>query len=611
MSSLTIKSLVTLGGSALLLFVLSGWGAGRPQFQLRRVAVDRAGGGDATLSPDGRRFVITSKRSGNWDVWMYELSTGKWTQLTDHPGDDIEGKLSPGGDRLVFCSTREGQKDIYVLDMRSRAVTRLTTSPDDDEYPAWSPDGKQIVYTGGPWGRRDFYVIPAGGGTPRRVSRQSGRAGACSFEPGGKTLICHRYDLGSGDVFRMWVDDGEISPLTIGTPWDYKPNTSPDGKQIAFSRAEEGPSHISLLPAAGGKVRQLTDSPYDDRWPTWSDAGDKLLFHRVVERGTAVKVLERKTGRARTLVGEDERPLQASFDPKATRVVYCSQTTGGKVLKILDVASGTSRLLDTGPGEACFPRWSPDGGRIAYVARSGARWEVSVVNPDGSGRVALTAGVAGLHGMDGPLDWSPDGTKLLFQSDTDPFEARIYTVDVATRAVRGVTDGAWFDEAPSWTPDGKGFVFMSTRGGNWTWGFFRRALSGGTYETLAGPDWEQKNFPRVGRGGSMLWSVHDEQDREFIGERTPDGKVRLLEVAGAGARWPTYSADESLVLYTVLERQVEYWIVENVTGVGSPALEPPATAAESHDDQPSDARSCRADDGPVNLWRSPVDLHHR
>lgn len=611
-----MKKLFMIGGGMLLplLLMLFGWhGGGRkPQFRLQRVAIDHAGGGDATLSPDGQRFLLSSKRSGNWEVWMYDLPTAQWTQLTHDPADDFEAKWSPDSSRIVFCSTRTGQKDIWTLDLKSGALKQLTFSEHDDEYPGWSPDGTQVVFTGGPWGKRDFYIISAEGGTPRRISRQSGRAGACAFEPGGATLICHRYDLGSGDVFRMWVDNGEISPLTIGTPWDYKPNTSPDKAWIAFSRAEDGPSHIVLLPASGGRARQLTNSPDDDRWPTWSEAGDRLLFHRIVERGTAIKTLNRKTGKVRTLVGESEHPLQASFDPRAKHLVYCSQTDDRKILKILDIETGTSRILDTGPGEASFPRWSPDGEHIAYVGKSEARWEVSVINPDGSGRIGLTEGVPELHGMDGPIDWSPDSTKLLFQSDTDPFEARIYTVDVKTRKVEAVTDGAWFDEAPSWTPDGKSIVFMSTRGGNWTWGFFRRAVSGGAYETLAGPDWNQKNFPRLGRNGFLLWGIHNEQDRELLCERSPNGKVQILEAAGDGARWPSYSSDESLVLYTVIDHQVEYWLAENVFNTGSPLYEPEiVTARGETPDRPPELQVCQADHETVKLERSPVDLHRR
>jgi TolB protein len=606
-----MKKLFTIGGCLLLsLLLLPEWhGKSKAPFRLNRIAIDHSGGGDATLSPDGQRFVTSSRRSGNWEVWIFDLRTTMWTQVTQDPADDFEAKWSPDGSALVFCSTRTGQKDIWTVDLKNGSLKQLTFSEHDDEYPGWSPDGKDVVYTGGPWGKRDFWVISALGGTPRRVSRESGRAGACAYEPGGTTLICHRYDLGSGDVFRMRVADGEITTLTSGPAWDYKPNISPNKQTIAFSRAEEGPSRIFLLPAAGGQAQQLTATPDDDRWPTWSETGDRLLFHRIVERGIALKALERKTGKLRTLVDKSENPLQASFDPRAERVVYCSQGEDRKVLKILDIATGKRRTIPTGPGDACYPRWSPDGKRIAYVGKSNARWEVSVVNPDGSGRQALTEGMPELHGMDGPIDWSPDSTRLLFQSDTIPFEARIYVVDVKTHKVESVTDGNWFDEAPSWTADGKGAIFMSTRGGNWTWGFFRRAIGGGEYETLAGPDWNQKNFPRAGRTGALIWSIHDEEDKEFLTERSREGTVRILSEAGAGARWPEYSADESLVLFTVMDHQVEYWIAENV--LNGP-LEKTATLRSTDEAVPlSEMQACAQDPDIDKRGRSPVDLHRR
>jgi TolB protein len=146
---------------------------------------------------------------------------------------------------------------------------------------------------------------------------------------------------------------------------------------------------------------------------------------------------------------------------------------------------------------------------------------------------------------------------------------------------------------------------MSTRGGGWTWGFFRRAIGGGEYETLAGPDYNQKNFPRPGRNGALIWSIHDEQDKEFLSERTRDGKVRILTEAGEGARWPEYSRDESLVLFTVMDHQVEYWIAENV-------LNGPSVDTASADEPVQEMQACVVHAHVIDkTGRSPVDLHRR
>ena len=158
-----MKKLFVIGGGCLLLSVLllPYWhGKSKAPFRLHRIAIDRAGGGDGTLSPDGQRFVTSSRRTGNWDIWIYDLRSTLWTQVTQDPADDFEAKWSPDSSTLVFCSTRTGQKDIWTVDLKTGALKQLTFSEHDDEYPAWSPDGKDIVYTGGPWGNEISGLLP-------------------------------------------------------------------------------------------------------------------------------------------------------------------------------------------------------------------------------------------------------------------------------------------------------------------------------------------------------------------------------------------------------------------------------------------------------------------
>ncbi|MEM9553563.1 MAG: peptidase S9 [Acidobacteriota bacterium] len=543
----------------------------RRPFALRKVAVDPAGGGDADISPDGRRFVASSRRAGNWDIWLYEIDGGPPRQITVDPGEDAEAQWSLDGRKLAFTSTRAGEgKSVWLIDVESGTLERLTHGT-EDEYPAWAHDGSYVVYSGGPWKVRDFYIIPSRGGDPIKITRQTVRAaGACSVHPSGRSILCHRYDAGTGDVVELRVPDGEERIITDDRAWDYKPEYSPDGRWIAFSRWDEGPSNIWVVPAAGGEPIRLTHGLNEDRWPTWDRSGTRLLFHRVADEGTGIQLLDRASGAVTRLVGADERPRQASLHPEGRLLAYCARVGDRETIKIRDLDTGAVRELGDSSRQACHPRWSPDGRHLAYVTRGTVRWEIAVATADGTGERLLTPAHRSLHSLYGPLSWSPDGRRIAFRSDTAPFESDLFLLDVESGSLERLTKDIWWDEAPSFTRDGDGLLFMSTRGGGWTWGIVTMRLADRAIERLSPSDYTEKNYPEQAPDGRTVWSVFDDNGVQSLVERSTDGAVRSLGEATVGGRWPSYTADGAHILFTSVEHSVEYWLAENVTGPGSP-----------------------------------------
>jgi len=572
MNTLTKISIVVLITTAILAWKGGLILQGQAPYTLRMVTSDDAGGGDAAIAPDGKSFVTSLWRNGNWQLWIYEIDARRWRQITNHPSDNFEGQWSPDGKRIVFTSNRTGNKNIFLLTIESGETRQVTYSSDDDEYPRFSPDGRHVVYTGGKWKQRRFYIANIDDGSSWPVTENPGKAGACSFHPSGSFLVCHSYDSGMGHLLLQSVSGGAPLELTEGNVWDYKPTVSPDGQWLAFSRSLDGPSAIWLMPFPAAQPFPITPLNYDndDRWPTWSEMGDKLLFHRLVERGLAIKILNRETGAVETIVGREDSPGQASFDPESRHIVYAALEAKKQVLRIKSLEAGSVRTIALGT-EAAFPRWSPNGENIAFTCWNGERWDICTVHPDGTGFKNWTASVHDWRDLRDPIDWSPDSTKLVFHASTQPFEANLYVLDLHDGGIRNVTNDSWFNESPSWVPDGKSIIFMSTRGGNWTWGFFKLSLQNGTYSTFAGPDYTQRNFPRTNRQGDVVWSMYGKDGIEYLAESSVDNALRG---ADSWARWPSYSSDGRLIIYTQIEHRVEYWIAENLRGPGSPLLRP-------------------------------------
>src|SRR5262249_39965851 len=98
-------------------------------------------------SPDGKKLLFTSTRSGSQEIWVANADGSEPKQLTSASGLVQHPSWSPDGKRTLYNSNREGSQDIYVMDADGSNVRRLTTDPAMDFAPAWSPDGKRIAFT--------------------------------------------------------------------------------------------------------------------------------------------------------------------------------------------------------------------------------------------------------------------------------------------------------------------------------------------------------------------------------------------------------------------------------------------------------------------------------
>lgn len=109
--------------------------------------------GSPALSPDGEWLAISSDRDGDEDLYLYNLNTRRFTQVTNNTVFvDTDPEWSPDGTTLIFASDRDraGSTDIYTLDPfvdnPDGSVNRITDSRSANREPQFAPDGESITY---------------------------------------------------------------------------------------------------------------------------------------------------------------------------------------------------------------------------------------------------------------------------------------------------------------------------------------------------------------------------------------------------------------------------------------------------------------------------------
>lgn len=154
------------------------------------------------------------------------------------------------------------------------------------------------------------------------------------------------------------------------------------------------------------------------------------------------------------------------LSPNGEEVVYEREDPNGQTqIFRLDADGQEHRLTDFSTG-ASDPTWSPDG-RVAFsatlgeVTGRGTGTDILVMDADGSHVRRL----GGTEFDDEKPDWSPDGSRVVFQSRADD-EVRLWVASTQTQSLHEIgADESWSATEPAWSPDGRWIAYIRYRNG--------------------------------------------------------------------------------------------------------------------------------------------------
>jgi tricorn protease len=373
---------------------------GRPRLVLTTPAQD------ARISTDGSVLIFHDRKgyedefrkhhtsSVARDIWKYETGTGRYTRLSDFPGEDRNAVFAPGEGEICFLSERSGSFNIWKTDLEGREPVQLTRF---DRHPvrslSISRDGTLCFSYDG-----RLYTLREGE-EPRLLQVRISQ------------------DLATNEE-RMLPAKGEISEMSL----------SPGGKEVAFVHRGE----VFVASVQNGTTRRITDTPEQERSVSFSPDGRSLLY--AGERDGSWNIYRTDLAREdekyffqatvlseQIVISTDADEFQPAWSPDGKEVAFLEDRT---TLKVIDLSSKTVRTILPGDQNYSYSdgdqhyAWSPDGQWFLVQFLQPRQWisQAGLVSSRG-GAEPVNLTLSGYS--DGSPRWALGGKAMLWFSDRD------------------------------------------------------------------------------------------------------------------------------------------------------------------------------------------------
>ena len=518
---------------SLLLRAAAAAGKENKEFSIRRVGDVGIFG---AISPDGRYLSYVDWDTGNGDLAIYEIATGKKRRLTNNGSESDESaqfsRWSPDSRQIVYdWNNKNGYVDLCIAGLDG-SKSRILFSHKEVTWAetfGWSPDGKQILANlEKKDGQKQIALVSTADGSARVLKTlERGWPDHMNFSPDGRYIVYdfpQEEDSSERDISLLATDGSREIPLVEHPANDYVLGWAPDGKNILFASDRRNSLDAWVIQFSDGKVQgtpKLVKANIGQVCYPLGFTRKGSFYYGIYDVMADIYFaeLDPETGKIPALPKKASARFEGSlsqpeYSPDGKSIAYISK--GTRAVSIQSLESGKMQEFPSKLRSFDQPRWSPDGRSILVVG-----WDLKGKN--GIWRLDAQSGIFTLMVPAPPADenwattheWSRDGKAIFLarNANNPPYQSRIMLREIENGTEKEFYHGSPGMYSLSCSPDGKWLAFM------------RRGKEGflGILPAAGGEHRELYRFKQ--------------EDQNYVPLRwTPDGKSILFEIKEPGQK---------------------------------------------------------------------------
>ena len=249
----------------------------------------------------------------------------------------------------------------------------------------------------------------------------------------------------------MDQDGANTKYLTLGNELVLTPRFNPENQMVTYLSYFRNLPRVYLLDIETGVQEVVGNFPGMTFAPRFSPDGKKIIMSFAKDGNSDIYTMDLETRLVEKITEDSSIDTSPSYSPDGKYICFNSDRSGLQQIYVMKSDGSNVKRITFGNGLYGTPVWSPRGDLIAFTKVRKGRFYIGVMRADGTGERLLTENFY----QEAP-SWSPNGRVLVFYRETKSkkdgsgFSAKLWSIDITgynERQIKTETDAS----DPSWS----------------------------------------------------------------------------------------------------------------------------------------------------------------